>query len=419
MLNIPAPFHLTLLFARVCSVVTARMRLRIVFLALVSAFGMRTYAQPPTEKRTPQADVGLREALRAHESTLALVQRVAFTFTCRLDYVAGSRVQHDDFVTRCARDSGRERLQEQHLENEEQSAGTAKLAYHDRDVLSEGSKSYRLWGWDPMRPKAIAPGNQSGVKGTIEPRTASPGLYIDPFHFLLLTFGYPTSDARQTLSEFVKNSARVEWRGKVRIGERTLLQLRAYWPGADGNPPDGSYHDIFFDPSIGFLVRRTVEHVETLGSRAQKGVPFTPTDRTTEIAELRDFGDGVFFPTSVVFTIQHVGDSEPYLRRTCAVTDLTVNQPLPQDAFDFRFPANLLVQTYPPVDGKVKTELWGPDNKPIREIRTVEEFAALAGVPPTAAARGRSTTWIVLFAAMNVAVVALIAFYILRKRRKV
>jgi hypothetical protein len=391
------------------------MTIGIVLLASAASVGTPANAQPPTERRQPHADFGLQQALDAHESALAFLQRVAFTFTCRLDYAAGSPVQRDDFITRYARDAGRERLQEQHLENEEH---TTRAGYPDRDILNDGSKRYGLLGWDPAHPKAIAPGNQNGVKGRIEPRTASPGIFIDPWHFLLLTFGYPASDARHPLSELAKNAARVEWKGRVRIGERELLQLRAYCPGENSGPPDGSYHDVFLDPSVNFLVRRLVVHAETLGSKLPKGASYTPTDSTTEVTEFRGFGDGVFFPTSAVFTIHHVGEREPYLQRTGAVTDLSVNQPLPKDVFDFRFPANLLVQTYPPVDGKVKTELWGPDNTPIREIRTVEEFAALAGVPPTGASRGRSTTWIVLFVTMNVAVVALIAFYILRKRRK-
>ncbi|RMD58540.1 hypothetical protein D6833_12825 [Candidatus Parcubacteria bacterium] len=58
------------------------------------------------------------------------------------------------------------------------------------------------------------------------------------------------------------------------------------------------------------------------------------------------------------------------------VANVTVNQPLPKDAFDFRFPENALVHHLPDasLEGHVKKgaiSVWGPDDRPLGSYEDV------------------------------------------------
>lgn len=59
-----------------------------------------------------------------------------------------------------------------------------------------------------------------------------------------------------------------------------------------------------------------------------------------------------------------------------------VNEPLEPDALSFRFPEYALVEHRPAVNGRTKVELWGADDKPIKEIvdevEDLKEFLHLA-----------------------------------------
>jgi tetratricopeptide (TPR) repeat protein len=59
---------------------------------------------------------------------------------------------------------------------------------------------------------------------------------------------------------------------------------------------------------------------------------------------------------------------------TITATKLSVNSPIPADAFDFRFPENAVVLQDEPKEKSFKVFIWGPDNRPAKEF-TATEFS--------------------------------------------
>jgi hypothetical protein len=82
---------------------------------------------------------------------------------------------------------------------------------------------------------------------------------------------------------------------------------------------------IFLDPRVNFLVRKTVY----LGS----------VDRRVEVMEFKEFASGVFFPTSVTGHSEKGG--KPSIAFKAQISDITANGPLPADIFTFRAPPGI------------------------------------------------------------------------------
>src|SRR5690606_33154236 len=96
------------------------------------------------------------------------------------------------------------------------------------------------------------------------------------------------------------------------------------------------------------------------------------------------------------------------------VTIHSINEPLPEEDFDFRFPKDVqVVDTTQGVEDH-KWLLWGADNKPAMEISSP---ADLLRVDPGGANAGRSQTS-ARFIAINAALLVLIVLVICIVRRK-
>jgi hypothetical protein len=308
-------------------------------------------------------EIPLQTALTAHESAQSLIERLDFTLNYSHSFRGNAPT--DQQTVRFSRDLAKERVQ--------QHGGTQDGQLTNfRDIFSDQGTSYQLFGWKPGEAKRLAIGDQRGVSGQIKPRTLSP-LAVDPLNLLLLTFPYFPSGTRQTLSELVKTAAQTEWQGTIRK-KSDLLRLRAYWPGINGGRPDGSYFDVYLDPSVNFLVRRRVMRLQTYPGE-NKGVSWTPYESVGQVIKFANLGDGVFFPTEIEYTTQDIGAPEPRTKMSGEVSGLVINEPLPKDAFDFSFPENLVV--HHSSGGRTKMELWGPDNKPKLEIKGAQHLASL------------------------------------------
>jgi hypothetical protein len=133
----------------------------------------------------------------------------------------------------------------------------------------------------------------------------------------------------------------------------------------------GSTMDLYVDPTVNFLVRRVECHVK--GAPGPSG----PTDHTyaLEAVSFREFRKGEFLPTLIVseFT-DGTGERRPDAESRIVVTKAVVNEALPSDALDFRFPEHVLVTEWPQTPGKYLAYVIGPNGQVVDTIDSPEEY---------------------------------------------
>uniref|UniRef100_A0A7C4LLK9 Uncharacterized protein n=1 Tax=Schlesneria paludicola TaxID=360056 RepID=A0A7C4LLK9_9PLAN len=132
--------------------------------------------------------------------------------------------------------------------------------------------------------------------------------------------------------------------------EPASRRLRVWHPS--GQEVAGSFTDVWIGLEHGGLATRIVQRYLEAG-KAQSW-----TDHQTQIVKWKSLGDGLVFPIETERVIRRSG-REPLIRNRWVVDDerLIVNQDLPPDALDFRFPKNALVRCEPPEGGRYRVEL--------------------------------------------------------------
>lgn len=266
------------------------------------------------------------------------------------------------------------------------------------DAMRDGTVSKVLLNWDAESPQKLSPLDVGTVKAFVEPQSRVAPANVDPGMVLGFTYRVDILDESRTLAELVDESQRAELVGLEEIDGRKLWHIRAAHP--DPRYAEISF-DIFLDPTVNFHARRIVTRGPIGGSRGGNG------DAVREITKFHDYGDGVFFPEEI---------ATYGLNNTVArsfVSEPTINASLPADAFDFRFPENCLVTHLPPVAGKAKVELWGPDNRPALEVtgrESLEQYARSTSSPPVAS---RWRQWALLG---NIGIVVAVVAYVIWRR---
>lgn len=224
------------------------------------------------------------------------------------------------------------------------------------DILKEKETIRYLSDWDPQKPKFLSVGNQQGIVAVIDHRSPLSPLQFEPSVHLSMKFVIAPGVLPRSLEELVDRCQVIEGPDYVELDGRSLVKLKLFPPGNAGEPSK-SYYEIYLDPKVGWLARRTVTYLydDQLG----KGVAISRI-----ITKYKDFGNGVYFPEA--WEIPNQRDQVQESR----VTQLVVNDQLPDDAFDFKFPEHALVRHRN--EGEIRVSLWGPDNKALRDVNTDE-----------------------------------------------
>jgi hypothetical protein len=143
--------------------------------------------------------------------------------------------------------------------------------------------------------------------------------------------------------------------------EITTLQEK---PQVAGSSYDVKDVRIFVDPKVGFWVRRIEK------GPWQKSTD--PGDKGIFIGEVKDFkdcGNGIFWPLRIEQRTRLPGRTiglDTFIHHTLH----SINQPLPEEDFEVRFPNWLVVHDKP--SGQVF--IWGPDDKPRMTFASQAEF---------------------------------------------
>lgn len=333
----------------------------------------------------------------AHQSGLALIHSIDLTLELRSLADGEGDPDGPDQVWRWSRDENRERIRHRHKEP----LPTDGLPTNLTDTYIEGSQLRYLGNWDPDHPQPLTPLEQGSLRAFTEPLTRKLPGQRDPGLQLLQTFQIPLGGPRRTLWQVVREEG-AELVSAPDAMTNDLYHIRVTKPDLS-EPTNRCVLDVFLDPACGFHVRRSVVML------FEKGQPIGGTER--EVRTFQDYGNGVFFPAEAVVTAVEPGKA-PVPIWSVRVKRCQINEPIDGEAFHFVFPENAVVRHFPPVDNKVKAEIWGPDNKP---RQTVAGFESLG---QTLEEKGifHLSPWRIGMIVANLAIIIAIGYWIARRR---
>jgi hypothetical protein len=279
---------------------------------------------------------------------------------------------------------------------------------------------HTLEGWSENLPRPLKPWDNGMVSAYVDESFLPDHPFLDNGYVtssLLLTFARPPQPHLEgevityyLPERFVPLAARVECEDLQEQGQN-LVRVRLHW-----DLLRLTYTDLFFDPQAGYLVRK-MEQLALAAGDASTSQVLTPRFTVLEATDIQAFPDGVFLPVKLSYRAYADPDDvgkTPVLESIISVKDLIINQPLPRDAFDFRFPENAIVRYFPPQEGKVKAMLWGPNNRPRQQIRSAEDILALARAEALAP---RRRMWgAIAVAVAAAAILAGVSIWIRRRR---
>lgn len=250
----------------------------------------------------------------------------------------------------------------------------------NRDA-SNGPKGYKaLHGYDPNRPPSESgAGHGGGELNKTQPDNLDLASYARIYSYIRQGSG--------KLEEYVAEHpesklAATPATSKLGCYEITLVEkIPASGSSSKADKPRDLR--IYVDPKVGFWVRRF--------ERGPMQTSTDPRDKVTilgEAEEFKDCGDGIFWPLRISQKNRWPGETRKldlFIRHTLH----SINEPLPKEDFQVRFPDWLIVDDR--TTGQVF--IWGPDDKPRMTFASRAEFdkwdwprveaaARKGGVPP-------------------------------------
>ncbi len=297
----------------------------------------------------------------AHSQTLELIRTIQVKLVTRI--VAGkieSRKQVNEIWW--SRDGQRERIRRvSDMLNPTADGRPRGIS----DALLDGDTYKWLRNWDPKSPQKITPVDQGTVRAMVGPQTGINPAGLAPSHALLFEV-YP--GPRRTLHELAEVSPTVTCKGKVQVDGRELWLISLETPEETTATTTKRYFDVYLDPRAGYMVRKVV----MTAPRVLLGDGTTTKDRdVNEVVDFKDLGGGIFVPTKITTKAGPPGN----LGTEMVVTSIKVNEPIPPETFEMEWPKYAAVHYYPPVDGKLKMEVWG-DGKSLREFHGPTDLRA-------------------------------------------
>ena len=338
-------------------------------LIVVSMAGLLATAAVP---KGQAADPEKAAVVKAHAAALAAIRSFDIVYETYYQWPNKSgdwNAENKGIQYRWSKDGSVVRSQsEWSLQNKEQF----------NDEFYDGTCLKTLSDWNPHKPPALTPRSQQGVRCWIYPPSPPDARLVARPEFLL-SFAMSQVDKPRSLQDLVSESPKVEFRIEPQAN-RNMRQaiFTSFLPGIGDNPPSGDFFVIALDPTVNYMARRVEEHrmkfpmeVPGHGFFKQHGI------LEREVTNFKEFEIGVFFPTEVRQRIIHEPTGTVVSRSRFVVTKLVVNQPLPKDALDFRFPNNALAtKILDAKKSKAEAWLWGPNNKPIKRIRSGRDLPA-------------------------------------------
>jgi hypothetical protein len=376
-------------------------------LCLIAALGAPTLVAQE-KVNDEQATFKLASVIDRHESAIGLIHSADVTVSVKCTERGG--VKQDPAVAmwklRWSKSGTMSRIR---CENLHSSIVDARGDSVDRfvDVLEDGETMSILLNWDPIKRPRLEARDQRTVQAYTYPQSPQlPGLIPSVLtQHALFEIAANAFDSRRTVRQLFAQSPGVSDASLVEFDGEQLVVVKAVHPDTRfGKTYKNTKFEIYFDPTLNYLVRRV--RVLTPPDSSKGLESGLIEDRVA--GRFEKFENGVWFPMLVEVDIKSAGRSYSNSKYLLEVTDITINDELPQDAMDFQFPENCVVVHNPPVDGRRKGTLYGKDNKPIKDVASINELPELPDQIGESWFNRNSLYWLGVFALFALLVVAIV-----------
>ncbi len=336
------------------------------------------------------------ELIAAHEATMAKIKSVAVECDIYRQQPGKSEVleRRDAW----AKDANSERRRFGFLETTF-SDGTP-LGDVCGDLLIDKTSVRLLMNWDDVRGKAAI--DSKGIRAEILPPGAYGHAWFHDSSFLLLQRVQPET-TNWTVGEYLRKfpSATKVLPPVVHRG-RTLIPVSVDPGGVKVKST------IYFAPECDGLVLKQVHDYPVAASRT------VPMRSEATVVEIGQFAGEIRLPTRIKYQTTIVGPPVQVIDEVTVVSQVAVNDDVPADALDFRFPAGTIVVQRSPTGGLGVEHVWGPDNEPAETRVPTPPWWMYA----LAVIHFGIDTRLLTIIALLLALLSATAYYLIRRQRR-
>jgi hypothetical protein len=149
----------------------------------------------------------------------------------------------------------------------------------------------------------------------------------DPWVRALLVLNIPTHGIENApFEKLVSEAARWTKAERSLIGDKELIVIGLHFSGTKQIPNSWDV-EVYFDPAVNYLVRKVIYVDE--GSKG-------PFRREDEVLQFKECAPGLYFPEKIEGWSGTATNRD--FHYVTVISDIRLNQPLPDDVFHFNFP---------------------------------------------------------------------------------
>jgi hypothetical protein len=237
------------------------------------------------------------------------------------------------------------------------------------DAYSDGKTQWMLHDYDRTKPLRITPLRQHGAGGSIT--TVNPGVraVFSPLESMLLHMhlGPGSPSTGKLLRQFVAAFPRAEVAGQETVEGDACWKLRLSGPAPSlGLSDAGDFVELMVAPSLGFRVKQKITNRARFPGFDLTGQSITIENYRTRVVvkRFREFAPGLFLPLESEAWVEKGGQVNQFPVARCDFQVNSVNEPIPEEAFQFEFPEYLRVADLREGSDKLKLYIWDKGNKP-------------------------------------------------------
>lgn len=318
-------------------------------------------------------EIGLSQLVDHHSSSIELVNRLDVEIAVRETINEGRSVSIPMWSVRWSKqfDSQRQRYRMLHLPTQDELGNPINIG----DIFEDTQYLYVLQNWDPSLSKRILdpsmPGPVRAWKQNRNGKLPVPSLNVASM-FALFEIQPGPEDERRSLRELVASSPAAEYLGTITVDGLLLHKLRIIHP----HTKTGQFYrdcvfNVYLDPAVGYLIRR-LELAVPVDAKLNR----PHADYEWIVQRFKKVAGDVYFPVETTYLVRFPDFSDKITSEcTMKASKLTVNAALPSDAMNFTFPENTVVNFDGLSNDKSRQAfLWGPDNKPIKELHSAADL---------------------------------------------
>lgn len=278
----------------------------------------------------------------------------AVALECDYHFVKPGEVPEHTYRQAVARDAARMRSRFEFPKT--QLANGKKTGLVCGDLFQDSGGVRSLVNWDAHTGKPAA--DSDGMRAEIL-RLGPKGhpWIVEPTALLLQQVQSTGGDVWEA-GDYLHQSGSVRILPAVEESGRRLIPVSVNHPLFGNKAPGvGIKSTLYFAPDCGGLIFKQVHDVPN-------GYGFTaPVRMESTVVNLQPLDDGLLLPVSIRHVTTGSGGTPLYFDHVVTVSSITVNEDVPESAFDFRYPKGIIVKDHTQPGGTLMHR-WGADDAP-------------------------------------------------------